>query len=279
MVQRMTEQKTDEIRTMTKPRPRNKLLNSKTVAFTAIISALGAILSISSFAIPLGPNLALDLSHIGTYIVAIGGGPILGAIAGALVGIIPSMSPNIANVALIPGKMLTGFSVGIIYMLLKRIPIFQKNRTTKFFAILIAGLLGYIPEMIFTVWDLYYIAFTFMTVELRITTIVGILIKAGIEIIVITVLTAVIYNVPVIQNEVDHLVGKQASIGSVEYALSGVVITASMLFIMGIMFGDLARSQLDFTIIGIVLTAILAVLIVFVILKVRETKKKRVTTV
>ncbi len=118
-----------------------------------------------------------------------------------------------------------------------------------------------------------------MTVELRITTIVGILIKAGIEIIVITVLTAVIYNVPVIQNEVDHLVGKQASIGSVEYALSGVVITASMLFIMGIMFGDLARSQLDFTIIGIVLTAILAVLIVFVILKVRETKKKRVTTV
>ena len=94
------------------------LFNSKTIAFVAIMGALGTLAGAISLYFTIGPGTALDFSHIGTYIVAIGAGPILGAITGAIVGILPAF--RFGNVALIPGKLLTGFTVGIIYFSLKK---------------------------------------------------------------------------------------------------------------------------------------------------------------
>ncbi len=263
---------------ITPPVARKGILNSKTVAFVGIMSALGAILSISTFAIPLGPNLALDLSHIGTYIVAIGGGPILGAIAGALVGIIPSMSPSIANVMVIPGKMLTGFTTGMIFLLLRRRPSFQKSPRARFAAILIAGLVGYLPEMIFTVWNLYFVAFSFMAEELRIATITSVLVKAWIEIVIISVLTATLFSIKAVGDEIDHLVGKKASIGPIEYAVSGIVIALSILFIFPFYFGALPRNEDMFRALAIVLAIIVGVLIGFVAIQMRKTKKEKLAS-
>ena len=65
-------------------------LGSKSLTFIALMAALGNILSFMSTQlapiapnIPLGPvsvSLALDLSHLATFIAALFGGPIVGGI-------------------------------------------------------------------------------------------------------------------------------------------------------------------------------------------------------
>ena len=124
-----------------------KTINSKSIVFTAMMSALGIVLTIISISLGpiVDPQVAFDLSHIGTYIVAFAGGPILAVIAGTIVGIIPAF--RFFNIALIPGKIMTGFSVGIIYFLLNKIEFFKEKRAGKTAAIIIAGIVGYIPEM------------------------------------------------------------------------------------------------------------------------------------
>ncbi len=243
---------------------RKGFLNSKSVAFTSIISALGAVLSLSVFALPLGPGVALDLSHIGTYIVAIGGGPILGAIAGALVGIIPAF--RFANIGLVIGKSLTGLSVGAIYFALRRIKIFKKKKLLTFIPMIIAGIVGYLPEYVFTIWDLNYI------VHLPLEIIFLILAKVWIEIPVISGLTVGLYSIPTIRNEVNQLVGENAKLGVIEYSASGIVIILTMLFIFAINYGGLTdpNAQFFFNILVVVLLIVLGILVAFVIVRVRQ---------
>jgi len=240
------------------------ILNTKSVAFVSIISALGAVLSLSVFAIPLAPNVAIDLSHIGTYIVAIGGGPILGAIAGALVGIIPAF--RFANVGLVIGKSLTGLSVGALYFMLKKVKIFERKKGLTFIPILIAGIVGYLPEYVFTIWDLNVI------VQMEMSVILMILLKAWIEIPIISALTAALYSISTIRDGVDQLVGKKSGLGSLEYAASGIVIILTMLFIFGINYGSVSdpNAQFIFNILVILLLIILGILLVFTILKIRQ---------
>src|SRR5271157_2698656 len=174
-------------------------LNSKSVAFVGIMSALGAVLALfSTISIPLGPGVSVDLSHVGTYIVAIGGGPILGAITAALAGVIPSF--QYANPAVIPGKMLTGFSVGALYIALKRIRMFKENPRLIGIPIIIAGILGYLPEYLFTIWDLNFVT------NMAVPVIITILAKGWIEITAISILTAALYSRKAIREEIDHLV-------------------------------------------------------------------------
>jgi len=248
----------------TTPAVRKGFLNSKSVAFVSIMSALGAVLSLSMFVIPLGPNIILDISHIGTYIVAIGGGPILGAIAGALVGIIPAF--RLANVALIPGKMLTGLSVGAIYFALRRIKLFKENKRLTFIPILIAGIVGYLPEYIFTIWNLNFI------VHMPLDVIFIILAKAWIEISVISVITAALFSIPAMREEVDRLVGKNAALGAIEYAVSAIVITLTMLLVFAINYPGISDPgvQYVFNILVVVIFIVLGALIAFIIVRIRR---------
>lgn len=166
------------------------------------------------------------MSHVGTYLVAIPGGPILGAIAGALVGIIPAF--RFANALFIPGKIMTGFTVGLIAFLFKRLPKFKENKTLQVVVIPISGILGYIPEYLFTVWDLSAVLGYPDVVILTIIT------KAWIEIIVISIFMMVVLSIPTVSSNIKQLVGDDAKLGIKEYLLTGIIISFSIFMLMAI---------------------------------------------
>lgn len=121
-------------------------MSTKLVAYIAIMAALGnALAVVSTSLVKFGwTQVALDLSHLGTFLAAIPGGAILGCATGALIGIYPAIyyGPlgwlGILGLALIPGKALTGLFTGIVQRYLKR-P-------------LLSVTIGYVPESIFTFW-------------------------------------------------------------------------------------------------------------------------------
>ena len=195
-----------------------KVINSKSIAFVAIMSALGTLLALFSvYLVPIaGPQVALDLSHIGTYIVALSGGPILGLLTGAIVGFLPSY--RFANPAIMPGKMMTGIFVGLIYGLFQKINRFRDNKIFSVIAILAASLIGYIPEFIFTWWDTVYI------VGLPFTTVVlPMLIKAWVEIITISILMTILFEITYIKNQLERLVGSKIKLSIYDYLISAII--------------------------------------------------------
>jgi hypothetical protein len=238
-----------------------KTFKSKAVAYVAMMSALGTILAvISMILVPFGPNVALDLSHVGTYLVALPGGPILGLIAGALVGVIPGF--RFANAALIPGKMMTGVTVGLIAFLFKKIPKYKENKALQIISIPIAGIVGYIPEAIFTMWDLSLV----MAFPGADAVILTIMIKAWIEIIVISCLMTLILNIPAIAQGIKGLIGEDAKLSAKEYLVSGIVIGLGVAMLMGIFvntgFMNISDYGLDFKTPGLLLSVFFTWIIV-----------------
>jgi riboflavin transporter FmnP len=126
----------------------NSIFTVKTLTYTAIMAALGVALAVLSIELmPLAPTqISIDLSHLGTFLVAIPGGPIIGAIAGAIVGIYPGFAFGYSHgtmgllglVGLPLGKAMTGAFSGLTQRYLKR-P-------------LLSVIIGYVPECIFTLW-------------------------------------------------------------------------------------------------------------------------------
>jgi len=132
-------------------------LDSRAVSFIAVMAAMGNVLSFLSIqlspimpSVPLGPvsvSLAIDLSHISTFIAAIAGGPIIGGLVGAVGGFVAafefgfSQGNLITGIGLPLGKAMTGVAAGF---LLSR----AKNGSTRTIA---ATIVSYTPEAIFTV--------------------------------------------------------------------------------------------------------------------------------
>jgi len=116
----------------------------KVLAYIGIMAALGNALAIISTQLTLmGSQVALDLGHIGTFLAAIPGGPLVGMVTGALVGIFPWIRFGVAGdlgiwvgLSLIVGKAITGFFSGLVMRIVKR-P-------------LVTVIVGYVPECIFT---------------------------------------------------------------------------------------------------------------------------------
>jgi len=131
---------------------------SKTLTFIALMGALGNVLSFISIqlaplipSIPLGPvsfSLALDLSHITTFISALFGGPIVGGMTGLIGGLVAafefgfSKGNIITGFGLPAGKAMTGVAAGLVMARLR----VNGNRLTMVMATVIA----YIPEALFT---------------------------------------------------------------------------------------------------------------------------------
>jgi riboflavin transporter FmnP len=113
------------------------------VAFVASMGALGNVLALLTVTIPTPVSqIAPDLSHVATLIVALYCGPVLGGITGALVSIVPFYRFGVAGwfgplvgFLIIPLKSLTGITAGLLGKKLR--PAF-------------ATLLGYVPECIST---------------------------------------------------------------------------------------------------------------------------------
>jgi riboflavin transporter FmnP len=113
------------------------------VAFVASMGALGNVLALLTVTIPTPVSqIAPDLSHVATLIVALYCGPVLGGITGALVSIVPFYRFGVAGwfgplvgFLIIPLKSLTGITAGLLGKKLR--PAF-------------ATLFGYVPECVST---------------------------------------------------------------------------------------------------------------------------------
>ena len=176
----------------------NQSLNTKKITFIAMMAAMGNVLSLISIrmaplvpSIPLGPgltfSLALDLSHIATFIAALFGGPVVGGLTGMIGGMIAafefgfSQGNFLTGFGLPIGKALTGIAAGV---LMKRL----EERGGVMY--MIGTILSYIPEALLTVmifmW-LFPLLITFSEAWVTLFTI-QILVKAFIEMIIMGVI-------------------------------------------------------------------------------------------
>jgi thiamine transporter ThiT len=131
----------------------NTRINSRRIVFLALMAALGNAMFIVSQTIFKTTQIALDLSHIGTLIAAVYGGPWMGLLTGFIVGLGPGLyfgylggSLGLLGAIGLPiGKALTGLTVGYLSRIFK-------IESAKYSSWKTAGavLIGYLPECIFT---------------------------------------------------------------------------------------------------------------------------------
>jgi uncharacterized membrane protein len=157
---------------------RKKEITIKQIAFVGIMSAMGTALAVVSF-VPIGPNINVDFSHIGTFIVAIALGPFYGMVTGALIGIYPMTV--FGNILVPPGKALTGLVLGL---LARRLHL-ASNEKRKVPLIVPAAFVGWIPEAVFTLVTLGVLGIPYM---LPMPVVEGILVKGSVEIILLGIL-------------------------------------------------------------------------------------------
>ena len=121
--------------------------------FIALMSALGNAMFVLSQTIFKTSQIALDLSHIGTFVAAVFGGPVVGLLTGLLVGIGPGLyfgylggSLGLLGLIGLPvGKALTGLTTGLLAKIIR-------SRSEDHLSMKMTGaaLLGYLPESLFT---------------------------------------------------------------------------------------------------------------------------------
>ena len=133
-------------------------IQSKTLAFAATMAALGNVLSFLSIqltplvpSIPLGPvtvSLALDLSHLSTFIAALFGGPVVGGLTGLLSGLVAafefgfSKGNLVTGIGLPLGKAMTGVAAGYVFRRL-----YMEGSSLRMVA---STVVAYVPEALLT---------------------------------------------------------------------------------------------------------------------------------
>lgn len=179
---------------------------SKNLTFVAVMAALGNVLSFVSIrmapilpSIPLGPisvSLALDLSHLSTFIAALFGGPLLGGLTGLIGGSVAafefgfSKANIITGIGLPLGKAMTGVTAGFI---LGRMNLFQGQKLSK----VLATAISYVPEGLFTAFifiKVLPVFFPMTPLSFLIPFTVQIIVKAFFEMIVLGLILVTIVN-------------------------------------------------------------------------------------
>ena len=130
-------------------------MEAKNIAFIALMGALGNILFLFSYhAANIVQGVAVDLSHIPTFIAAIYGGPTVGLITGLLVGVLPGIyfgplgsGSWLGLIGLPIGKALTGLTAGLLYKHLN-----VGGRSSRSLITIPLVLASYIPECLFTIF-------------------------------------------------------------------------------------------------------------------------------
>jgi len=131
-------------------------MDSKQITFVALMGALGNILFVIwSYLGPIVPGVALDLSHIPTFIAAVYGGPLIGFLSGLLVGVFPgiyfgplSHGSWVALISLPVGKSLTGLTAGMLCKIFK----IDQRRVNRSLLTIPLILVSYVPECLFTIF-------------------------------------------------------------------------------------------------------------------------------
>jgi hypothetical protein len=152
------------------------------------MGALGNVLALVTLSIPTPVGqIAFDFSHIGTLVVALYCGPLLGGMTGAIVGMAPYYRFGVAGgfgpilgLMIIPGKSLTGISAGFLA---------RKLRPA------LATVIGYVPEAIFTFSYFEWVAPFFLGPKAGaylVSLVIPVLAKAWLEMIIIAVVMELI---------------------------------------------------------------------------------------
>jgi riboflavin transporter FmnP len=168
-------------------------MNTKQITFALMMGALGNVLFLISFyGGPITQGIALDFSLIGVFIAGIYGGPAVGLTAGIVAGILPGLmfgplgtGGALGLIGLPLGKALTGLTTGL---LAKGFKLQQRNHAS--IATVPLTLAAYIPEGIFTYAYFAYLLPLFLTQQLGTAVIFTILIKAIVEVIIMSIIMA-----------------------------------------------------------------------------------------
>jgi hypothetical protein len=172
-------------------------LGTKSLTFIAMMAALGNVLSFITTQlapiapnIPLGPvsvSLALDISHLATFIAALFGGPIVGGITGAVGGMVAAFEFGFSKGNLITGfglplgKALTGVAAGFL---------FRRYKVDSWVKAASLTVVAYIPEAILTLVLFRYLLPPVMGLPIGVATLIGlqIIVKACIEMIALGII-------------------------------------------------------------------------------------------
>ncbi|HDI00886.1 MAG TPA: hypothetical protein ENF78_00420 [Candidatus Bathyarchaeota archaeon] len=163
------------------------MARAKVVAFVALMGALGNALFVLSQSVFTIGQVALDLSHVATFISAIFGGPLLGGVVGVLVGLgtglyfgfIGGSLGLLGLIGLPVGKALTGVTAGFLSRALSNNASPSSRRT------FLVVLVSYVPECIFMVFFFLVLVPTFLSPDVAaflVPLLTPILAKAWIEI-------------------------------------------------------------------------------------------------
>lgn len=131
------------------------IFGARGISFIGVMGALGNVLSaISIMMAPINEQVAFDFSHVATFVAAIYGGPVVGALTGFIGGFAPAVLFGYVTGQLgifgftIPfGKALTGFVVGLLALVFKP---FKRSYSSP--SVILSVLLGYVPEAIYTIY-------------------------------------------------------------------------------------------------------------------------------
>jgi len=130
-------------------------MDSKAVSFVVMMSVVGNVLFYISFYLgPIAPGVAFDFSHVGVFIAALYGGPVIGFTTGLLAGILPGIffgplgkGSWLGLIGLPIGKSLAGLTLGLLF---QSFQVHRKNRRSILTVPIV--LVSYIPECIFTIF-------------------------------------------------------------------------------------------------------------------------------
>jgi len=168
-------------------------LSVKDLTFALSMGAVGNVLAAITIAPTMIRQVALDFSSLPAFIAAVFGGPMVGALAGFLAGILPSAffgfiggQLGILGFGTSVGKAISGLTVGLLARAVKS----SRNRTVLLIPIV---LFGFVPE---AAW-IYALFMVFVPIFMPSQAflsgfIIPILTKAWFEIAVMSVLTSAI---------------------------------------------------------------------------------------
>lgn len=187
--------------------------DSRTVVLVAVLGALGNILSgLSIFSAPLIPSipfgavsvsLALDLSHLSTFIGALIGGPMVGTLTGFISGALAAYQFGFAQgniitgVALPIGKALTGLAAGL---LMTRLGLLRRERRPLL--LVPTTVLAYVPEGLYTAFIFIVLFPAVYGLPLSVVYLITaqILVKAFFEMLVLGIVVAALLSNRAFQN-------------------------------------------------------------------------------
>ena len=174
-------------------------IGSKGLVFAAMMAALGNVLSFLSMQLTQAPNvslgpvsvsLALDLSHLATFIASLFGGPLVGGLTGLVGGMVAafefgfSKGNFVTGFGLPLGKAMTGVAAGYVFRW-----VYREGGAGR---LVVSTVVSYVPEALLTLFLFVFVLppVTGLPVALATAVAVQIVVKAFVEMVILGIILA-----------------------------------------------------------------------------------------